>query len=103
MKNRLIGILLVSLSFWVLHPFVIEALEVHPCEAHGLVQEVQSISLEHTKGDICDIHAAFHIAFLMPQVIMIRDAATHKEHPHNVKHCIPSNYISSLSEPPKNA
>ncbi len=102
MKKRLIAILLVSLSFWMLHPFVIEALDTHRCSVHKFVKEVESISLEQSSGDICDIHAAFHIVFLMPQIIMIKSSPFQKQLPNNVKNPFSSDFIFPFFEPPKN-
>ena len=68
MKNRLLTLfLLLSLSFNIVHAYVIEAFDTHSCQVHEYVHEFNESS-EMADDDICHIHHYFHIAFILPEM-----------------------------------
>ncbi len=66
-KNRLlIFLLLLAMSFQVLHAFVIDALDTHSCKVSEYVIEFSQPISDDITGDICNIHSSFHNVFLLP-------------------------------------
>ena len=62
------------MSFQVVHAFAIDALDTHACEVSEYVVEFSQPISDDITGDICNIHAEFHTAFLMPEnVVLPRD------------------------------
>jgi hypothetical protein len=69
MKKKLLTLfLLLSMSFSVLHAFVIEALDTHSCEVSEYVYELSEQVYEVTEDDICHLDHLFHISFIIPQL-----------------------------------
>ena len=68
MKNRLLTLfLLFSISFNILHAYVIEALDTHPCQVGEYVHEFHDNN-DIEADDICNLHHFFHIAFILPGI-----------------------------------
>lgn len=55
------------MGFNVVHAYVIEALDTHPCQVSEYVHDVSGSS-EIADDDICHLHHFFHIAFILPTV-----------------------------------
>ena len=71
-KNRLFTfLLLIAMSFQVLHAFAIDALDTHACKVSEYVIEFSQPISDDITGDICNIHAEFHIAFLIPEHVLV--------------------------------
>ena len=65
-KNLLTLVLLFVMSFQVVHAFAIDILDTHKCQVSEYVEEFsQAVHLDKP-NDICNIHANFHLAFLIP-------------------------------------
>ena len=63
--NRLITFfLLFTLSFSVMHEFVLVQFDENQCNVNEFVQEINA---PINSGDICDTHFEFHQVYLMPQ------------------------------------
>jgi len=74
-KQRLIAFfLLLSMSFSMLHAYVIDELDTHPCTASEYVHNFTADS-DCQSEDICHLHHFFHIAFLLP---LTQSVVTHK-------------------------
>ena len=70
MQKRLLTLfLLLSISFNILHAYVIEAYDTHPCQVTGYIDEFHTPENVPT-DDICHLHHFFHIAFILPEVIL---------------------------------
>jgi len=68
MKNRLLTLfLLFSISFNIVHAYVIEALDTHPCQVNEYIQEFHDEN-NIPADDICHLHHFFHIAFILPEI-----------------------------------
>ena len=66
-KNRILTLLLlIAFSFQITHAFVVDMFETHEHIASEYVEEFSHLNDSDASSDICDIHAAFHIAFLVP-------------------------------------
>ncbi len=85
MKTRkLIGIiLLMAMSFSTLHAFTISLLDDDHCNVSEYVQEIEQASSDTLSGDVCDIHHAFHVPFLLPHELQLSH-----ETPKQSKHAI---------------
>ena len=73
MKTRkLISVLLLmAMGFSGLHAYAINFLDENHCEVHQYVQEFSQESTHNDKHDVCNIHHAFHIAFVLPEVTLL--------------------------------
>ncbi|MEN4045659.1 MULTISPECIES: hypothetical protein [Sulfurimonas] len=68
MKKRLLTfVLLLSMSFNILHAYAIEVLETDPCQVSEYVHEFSNNS-ETADNCICQLHHCFHIAFILPEI-----------------------------------
>ena len=82
-KNILTLILLFAMNFQVLHSFAIDILDTHQCQVSEYVQEFsQAVHLDKS-NDICDIHASFHLAFVIPQNIKLTQTQKINEMPYS--------------------
>ncbi len=55
------------MGFNVVHAYVIEALDTHPCQVSEYVHDVSGSS-EIADDDICHLHHFFHIAYILPEI-----------------------------------
>ena len=84
-KDILTFLLLFTMSFQVLHAYVIDALDTHSCQVNEYVHEFsQSSSGDTQKHDICDIHFEFHTAFIIPQNVTIKQTDYLQEKPYSL-------------------
>jgi len=69
MKNRklITALLLMAMSFSMLHAFAISFLEEDHHTVHEYVQEFSEPSLDEEIGEVCDIHHEFHMLYLLPE------------------------------------
>ena len=74
-------LLLLAMSFQVLHAFVIDALDTHSCAVSEYVTEFSQSINDDFHGDICNIHSEFHNPFLLPQEIKISNKINISEEP----------------------
>ncbi len=70
-KKKLLSLLvLFMMSFQVVHAYAIDMLDTHECEVDEYVVEFSQPISDHVSDDICNLHASFHIPFLLPQAIL---------------------------------
>ncbi len=55
------------MSFSVVHAYVIEALDTHPCQVSEYVHDLSNES-NIVYDDICQLHQFFHIAYILPEI-----------------------------------
>ncbi len=55
------------MSFSVVHAYVIEVLDAHPCQVSEYVHDLNNES-EIADDGICHLHHFFHIAYILPEV-----------------------------------
>ncbi len=68
MKKQILTLfLLLSISFNVVHAYVIKLIDTKPCQVSEYVYEVNN-SYEIEDDDICKIDHLFHIAFILPEI-----------------------------------
>ena len=60
-------LLLLSMSFSILHAYTISFFEENHHNVHEYVQEFSKLSSHDEIGEICDIHYEFHIVYLPPE------------------------------------
>ena len=65
-RNLFIAILLLAISFNILHAYALDALDTHRCGISEYVHDFSTLD-EHIDGDICHMHAAFHIDIILPE------------------------------------
>jgi len=71
-KKKLLSLLvLFMMSFQVVHAYAIDMLDTHECEVDEYVVEFSQPISDDLSGDICNFHSSFHIAFLVPEPILI--------------------------------
>lgn len=75
-QKLLTVVLLMAISFNVLHAFTISFLDEDHCSVSEYVQEIEQASEHDLKGDICDIHHNFHLLYILPESSTI---ATHQQ------------------------
>jgi len=80
-KQILTFLLLLAMSFQVLHAFAIDALDSHSCEVSEYVVEFSQPISDDITGDICKIHAEFHTAFIIPENIVLTKETSPSEKP----------------------
>ncbi len=62
-------LLLLSMSFSVVHAYAFSAIQDDHCSSvHEYVQEL-STPIDH--GDLCDIHFEYHVSYLLPEYFML--------------------------------
>lgn len=77
-KNILISLLLFALSFNALHAYVIDTFDTHSCTVNEYIQEFSHPLSDDISDDICNLHSAFHIVFILPQHLHVsRDLLLH--------------------------
>jgi len=64
-------ILLMSMSFSMLHAFAIDLLDDDHCSVSEFVHEIDQMSGHDLSGDVCDMHYAFHIPFVLPETTQV--------------------------------
>ena len=71
MKNKklLTLLLLVVMSFQVVHAYAFDILDTHACSVDEYVVEFSQPVNFDDPNDICNIHSEFHISFLIPEHI----------------------------------
>jgi len=102
-KNILTALLLFFMSFQVLHAYVIDELDTHACEVSEYVQEFsQPVNLDDP-SDICNIHAEFHLSFIVPQNLELPARKKIQEQPYS--HLISYDYdvAKTFLIPPKHS
>lgn len=68
MKKQILTIfLLLSISFNVVHAYIIKLIDTKPCQVSEYVHEINS-NYEIEDDDICKIDYLFHIAFILPEI-----------------------------------
>ncbi len=80
-KNILLFLLLFAMSFNTLHAYVLELVDIHPCEVSEYVLEFDKPVHDENNHDICDIHHGFHLVFLMPFTTLMLHNTTASLHP----------------------
>ena len=81
-KNKLLTfLLLLAMSFQVVHAFAIDALDTHSCEVSEYVVEFSQPISDDITGDICNIHSEFHNTFLVPEQILIAQKVNFSQKP----------------------
>ncbi len=80
-KKILTFVLLLAMSFQVVHAFVIDALDTHACEVSEYVVEFSQPISDDISGDICNIHSEFHNTFLVPPQMFLSHKITISEKP----------------------
>ncbi|MDF1876307.1 hypothetical protein JHD47_00570 [Sulfurimonas sp. SAG-AH-194-L11] len=68
MKNKrvLTLLLLFVMSFQVVHALAIDMLDTHKCQVNEYVSEFTQAVHVDEPNDICNMHSAFHLSFLIP-------------------------------------
>ncbi len=74
-------LLLIAMHFSMLHAFTISFLDEDHCSVESYVQEINTISTHELSGDICDIHHAFHVPFLLPELELFLAQSIESETP----------------------
>jgi hypothetical protein len=65
-KNLLVLLLLFAMSFNTLHAYVIDVLDTHACGVNEYAHDF-SVADEKIDGDICHLHAAFHVNVILSE------------------------------------
>ena len=89
------------MSFQVLHAYVIDALDTHSCEVSEYVIEFSQPISDDITGDICNIHAEFHTAFLIPQNTFLPKDCTLSEVPQSFIKIYEFTSNQNLLRPPR--
>ena len=72
-KRKLVSILLLLLmSFSMLHAFIISFLDEHHHDVTEYIQEFYQLSSHDEMGDVCDIHHEFHMVYLLPELTLLQ-------------------------------
>lgn len=71
LKKLFTILVFMAMSFSVVHAIAIDTLDTHKCNVGEYVQEMSHSVSDIPKGDICNIHSAFHVPFIIPTRISI--------------------------------
>ena len=104
MKNKkiLTFLLLLAMSFQVLHAYVIDELDTHACAVSEYVLEFSQPVNFDEPNDICNIHSEFHISFLVPKNLTLSQEISLQEQPFS--HLVSYDYDATKTFliPPRN-
>ena len=100
-KRKLIHIvLLMVIGFSNLHAYAIDFIDTDHCNIEEYVHEFTQNSTLDISDDICDVHHAFHIPFLLPEL----NVFISKKHQKDALFSDPSKHdfqnFESISRPP---
>ena len=101
-EMRLLSIvLLLSITFNTFHSFVIDAFDAHPCSVSEYVEEFSHTPHNELSGDICELHAAFHVLFILYETACLHTTELLHEaiQTHIQKYTF--NYQNNLIKPPR--
>ena len=101
-KNILTLVLLFAMSFQVVHAFAIDMLDTHQCEVSEYVTEFSQDMTIELDGDVCDIHAGFHHAFITPELTTLKNEALFRTLPHSFIASYDYNPTKNFLIPPRN-
>lgn len=81
-RQRLIAIfLLFAMTFSSLHAFAIDLLDTDHCSTQHYVLELEQSPSAELHGDVCDIHHAFHVPFVLLETLHLFNTPTVAEIP----------------------
>lgn len=85
MKNKktLTLLLLFVMSFQVAHAFAIDMLDTHKCQVSEYVTEFSQASHVDEPNDICNIHSAFHLPYLVTENLELIQTSQLQEQPYS--------------------
>ena len=89
------------MSFSIVHAYVIEALDTHPCQASEYVHDFNDNS-DMENDDICHIHHFFHIVYILPDVYVELLHKNFGEKPSSNSKTYEYNSLNNLLKPPIN-
>ena len=87
------------MSFSIVHAYVIEALDTHPCQASEYVHDCNDNS-DMANNDICHIHHFFHIAYILPEVHVKLLRKSFGEKPYTHTKTYEYNSLNNFLKPP---
>ena len=93
-------VLLISISFQVLHAFAFTEIEKNACTVEEYTQE---LSEPVNYGDVCDIHFEYHQSYILIDNINVIDFKILKNPIQRTKEIFTNNESSSLFRPPINS
>ncbi|MCD6191019.1 MAG: hypothetical protein J7K14_05705 [Sulfurimonas sp.] len=100
-KNILTFLLLLSMSFSIVHAYAIDMLDTHECHVSEYVEEFSQPINDDISGDICNIHAAFHTSVIMPENIVISKKNSSYEKPQSFVKIYEYQSNENLLRPPR--
>ena len=93
-------VLLISISFQVLHAFAFTEIEKNACTVEEYTQELSG-PVNH--DDVCDIHFEYHHSYILVDNISFIDFTILKNSIQRTKEILTDSGISSLFRPPINS
>ena len=101
-RNKILTfLLLLSMSFSVVHAYAIEMLDAHESHISEYVLEFSQPTQGDTKDDVCNIHAGFHISFIVPENIIVSQKTNSSERPLSLVKIYKYQSNENLLKPPK--
>jgi len=101
-KKALILLLLISMSFSALHALVIEAMDTHlyTQSEHFLSDKTMVQNEGVDEVDICHIDHLFHIAFILPDLVLRLDTKHFSQTPRSVNTIYEYKSYDNFLKPP---
>jgi hypothetical protein len=105
MKKKLLTlVVLLSISFSVVHAYVIEALDTHECHVSEYVHNINDADNSlAVSDDICHLHHFFHISFILPEIKLPLLAVIFNVHPLSYESSYEYDSYDNFLKPPINA
>jgi len=100
LKKFVTLVLLLSVSFQILHAFAFVEIEKNVCTVEEYTQE---LSEPTNYGDVCDIHFEYHHSYILTDNINIIDLIILKRPIERTKEIFINSKISSPFRPPINS
>ena len=99
-KNIVTFLLLLSISFSVVHAYAIEILDTEESHLSGYILESSHTDTKHD-DKVCDIHNAFHTVFILPTNIILKKDISASQNPIFRPKNYTYNSLQNLLKPPK--
>jgi hypothetical protein len=95
-------LLLLSMSFQVVHAYAIDMLDTHESSLHEYIQEFSQTINENASDDLCKIHFEFHSPFILPQNQIFLQENNHVQKPFVLQNLYEFTAYENSIKPPIN-
>jgi len=99
-KNILTILLLLSISFSIIHAYAIEILDTDKSHLSEYILETSHTDTQHD-DNVCDIHNAFHTVFILPSNIIVDKDISTSQKPIFTPKNYTYNSLQNLLRPPR--